>query len=38
MHDKHPVVEEPCEVDVSSTFLKTSGVGDCSAELNPFKK
>jgi chaperonin GroEL (HSP60 family) len=35
MHDKHQITEEPCEVNTSSTVLKTSGVGDCSAEFNP---
>jgi hypothetical protein len=32
VHDKHPVVEEPCEV--TSLVLQTSRVGDCSAEFN----
>ncbi|MGC9503609.1 MAG: hypothetical protein ACP5D4_07705, partial [Baaleninema sp.] len=30
-HDKSQVVEEPCEVKVSRTVLKTSRVGDCPA-------
>ena len=30
-HDKSQVIEEPCEVKVSRTVLKTSRVGDCPA-------
>ncbi|NEP15191.1 MAG: restriction endonuclease [Symploca sp. SIO2C1] len=31
MHDQHPVTEEPCEVKVSRTVLKTSSHGDVIA-------
>ncbi len=34
MRDKHQIIEEPCEVKVSCTVLKTSGVGDNLAEFN----
>ncbi|MGB7441561.1 MAG: reverse transcriptase domain-containing protein [Coleofasciculaceae cyanobacterium] len=34
MRDKHQVIEEPCEVKVSCTVLKTSGAGDSLAEFN----
>ena len=34
MHDKHHIIEEPCEVKVSCTVLKTSGAGDSLAEFN----
>ena len=34
MHDKHLIVEEPCEGKLSCTVLKTSGVGDNLAEFN----
>lgn len=37
MHDKHQIIEEPCEVKVSRTVLKTSGVGDNLAEFNGCK-
>jgi putative transposase len=34
MHDKHLIVEEPCEGKLSRTVLKTSGAGDSLAEFN----
>ncbi|NEP00228.1 MAG: transposase [Symploca sp. SIO2E9] len=34
MHDKHLIVEEPCEGKPSRTVLKTSGIGDSLAEFN----
>ena len=34
MRDKHQFIEEPCEVKVSSTVLKTNGVGDNLVEFN----
>jgi hypothetical protein len=34
MYDRHHFIEEPCEVKVSSTVLKTGGVGDDLAEFN----
>ncbi len=34
MRDKHQIIEEPCEVKVSRTVLKTSGTGDSLAEFN----
>jgi putative transposase len=34
MRDKHQIIEEPCEVKVSCTVLKTSGTGDSLAEFN----
>ncbi|MEP0781080.1 transposase [Microcoleus sp. ZQ-A2] len=34
MHDKHQIIEEPCEVKVSRTVLKTSGAGDSLVEFN----
>jgi putative transposase len=36
MHDKHQIIEEPCEVKVSCTVLKTSEAGDSLAEFNTF--
>ncbi|MCC5604076.1 hypothetical protein, partial [Nostoc favosum] len=33
-HDKRQIIEEPCEVKVSCTVLKTNGVGDNSVEFN----
>jgi putative transposase len=36
MRDKHQIIEEPCEVKVSRTVLKTSGAGDSLAEFNKF--
>ncbi|ALB39336.1 hypothetical protein AA650_13995 [Anabaena sp. WA102] len=33
MRDKHQIIEEPCEVKVSSTVLKTNGVGDNLVEF-----
>ncbi len=37
MLDKHQDIEEPCEVKVSSTVLKTNGVGDNLVEFNQTK-
>jgi hypothetical protein len=34
MRDKYQIIEEPCEVKVSCTVLKTSGVGDNLVEFN----
>ncbi|MHC5825706.1 MAG: DUF4351 domain-containing protein, partial [Nostoc sp.] len=34
MRDKHQIIEEPCEVKVSRTVLKTNGVGDNLVEFN----
>lgn len=34
MRDKHQITEEPCEVKVSCTVLKTNGVGDNLVEFN----
>lgn len=34
MRDKHQIIEEPCEVKISRTVLKTSGIGDSLAEFN----
>jgi len=34
MRNKHQISEEPCEVKVSCTVLKTSGTGDSLAEFN----
>jgi hypothetical protein len=34
VYDRHHFIEEPCEVKVSSTVLKTGGVGDDLAEFN----
>jgi RNA-directed DNA polymerase len=34
MRNKHQIIEEPCEVKVSCTVLKTSGTGDSLAEFN----
>ena len=31
---KRQIIEEPCEVKVSRTVLKTSGAGDSLAEFN----
>ncbi|MHC0067959.1 alpha-ketoglutarate-dependent dioxygenase AlkB [Nostoc sp. UIC 10890] len=33
-HDKRQIIEEPCEVKVSCTVLKTNGVGDNFVEFN----
>jgi len=33
---KRQIIEEPCEVKVSRTVLKTSGTGDSLAEFNNF--
>ncbi|MCC5600762.1 hypothetical protein LC586_16425, partial [Nostoc sp. CHAB 5714] len=37
-HDKRQIIEEPCEVKVSCTVLKTNGVGDNSVEFNLIKQ
>ena len=34
MRDKHQIIEEPNEVKVSRSVLKTSGAGDSLAEFN----
>ncbi|MHC5937533.1 RNA-guided endonuclease InsQ/TnpB family protein [Nostoc sp.] len=34
MRDKHQIIEEPCEVKVSCTVLKTNGIGDNHVEFN----
>lgn len=34
MHDKHQIIEEPCEGKLSRTVLKTSGIGDSLTEFN----
>jgi hypothetical protein len=34
MRNKHQNIEEPCDGKLSSTVLKTSGVGDNLAEFN----
>ncbi len=34
MCEKHQVIEEPCEVKVSRTVLKTSGLREGLAEFN----
>jgi RNA-directed DNA polymerase len=34
-HEKGRTVEEPCEVKVSRTVLKTNGIGDNLVEFNP---
>ncbi|HEY9300140.1 MAG TPA: reverse transcriptase domain-containing protein [Phormidium sp.] len=34
MHDKHQIIEEPCEGKLSRTVLKTSGTGESLAEFN----
>ena len=36
MHDKHQIIEEPCEGKLSCTVLKTSETGDGLAEFNTF--
>jgi hypothetical protein len=36
MRNKHQNIEEPCDGKLSSTVLKTSGVGDNLAEFNQF--
>ncbi|MDJ0800493.1 MAG: RNA-guided endonuclease IscB [Calothrix sp. MO_167.B12] len=36
MHEKHLIIEEPCEGKLSCTVLKTNGVGDNLVEFNPF--
>ena len=36
MHDKHQIIEEPCEGKLSCTVLKTSETGDGLAEFNMF--
>jgi hypothetical protein len=37
MHDKHQIIEEPCDAKVSCTVLKTSRAGDSLAEFNDQK-
>lgn len=37
MYDKHSTTEEPYEVKVSRTVLKTSRRGDLAAEFNGLK-
>jgi len=34
MRNKHHIIEEPCEIKVSCTVLKTNGVGDSLVEFN----
>ena len=34
MHDKHQIIEEPCEGKLSRTVLKTNVVGDNLVEFN----
>ena len=34
MHDKHQIIEEPCEAKVSRTVLQTSGSREGLAEFN----
>src|SRR4028118_1539110 len=34
MRDKHQIIEEPCEVKISRTVLKTSGSREGLAEFN----
>ena len=34
MRNKHQIIEEPCEIKVSCTVLKTNGVGDSLVEFN----
>ncbi|MHC5610167.1 MAG: hypothetical protein ACYTXA_03845 [Nostoc sp.] len=34
MRDKHQIIQEPCEGKLSSTVLKTNGVGDNLVEFN----
>jgi hypothetical protein len=34
MRNKHRNIEEPCDGKLSSTVLKTSGIGDSLAEFN----
>ncbi|MEG4305691.1 transposase [Microcoleus sp. D3_18a_C4] len=36
MRNKHQSIEEPCEVKISCTVLKTSGTGDSLAEFNNY--
>jgi len=36
MRNNHQIIEEPCEVKVSCTVLKTSGTGDSLAEFNEY--
>ena len=38
MRNKHQTIEEPCEVKVSRTVLKTSGAGDSLAEFNSMQE
>jgi len=34
VYDRHHFIEEPCDGKLSSTVLKTGGVGDDLAEFN----
>jgi hypothetical protein len=34
MRNKHQIIEEPCEIKVSCTVLKTNGVGDSLVEFH----
>ena len=34
MRNKHQIIEEPCEIKVSCTVLKTNGAGDSFVEFN----
>ena len=34
MRNKHQIIEEPCEIKVSCTVLKTNGAGDSLVEFN----
>ena len=34
MHNKYQIIEEPCEIKVSCTVLKTNGAGDSLVEFN----
>ena len=36
MRNKHQIIEEPCEIKVSCTVLKTNGAGDSLVEFNRF--
>jgi uncharacterized protein (DUF433 family) len=38
MRNKHRNIEEPCDGKLSSTVLKTSGIGDSLAEFNQVVK
>lgn len=34
MRNKYQIIEEPCEIKVSCTVLKTNGAGDSLVEFN----